>query len=126
MATQGRLISVRECKRELESYASDDALKAWTSRNSKIFLPATAAEGRVVANILAVQHFQQIISATARLKGKPVADPFLVASAKERGAIVVTEELFKDNAAKIPNICKHFGVHHITLEEMMDAEKLTF
>lgn len=126
MATSGRLISVRECRKELDSYNKEDFLKAWAKQNSHIFLPATAAEAQVVTQILRIPHFQQLISSTAQLKGKPVADPFLVASAKINNAILVTEEIFKPNAAKIPNVCHHFGVQHMNLEQLMAAENLLF
>jgi hypothetical protein len=35
-------------------------------------------------------------------------------------------EKLKPNAAKIPNICKHFGVPCMTLEEFMGAEDWQF
>jgi len=35
-------------------------------------------------------------------------------------------EQFKDKAAKIPNICRHFDVRCMTLEEFMQAEGWTF
>jgi len=44
------------------------------------------------------------------LRGYPVADPFVVARAQSIEACVVTEEASKPNAAKIPNVCDHFGV----------------
>jgi hypothetical protein len=126
MAKNGRLISVRECRKELDSYNKEDFLKEWAKKNSHIFLPASAAEAKIVTEILRVPHFKQLISSTAQLKGKPVADPFLVASAKVNNAILVTEEVFKPNAAKIPNVCQHFGVQHINLEQLMTAENLLF
>jgi hypothetical protein len=36
------------------------------------------------------------------------------------------EEKFKANAAKIPNICRHFGIRCLTLEEFMEAENWRF
>ena len=54
------------------------------------------------------------------------ADPFVIARAAITRSTVVTMEQFKDNAAKIPNICRHFNVRCITLEEFMQAEGWTF
>jgi len=51
-----------------------------------------------------------LVTETQRLKGQPVADPFVIASAKVRGGAVVTEELKREHAAKIPNVCQHFDV----------------
>jgi hypothetical protein len=49
----------------------------------------------------------------------PVADPFVIACAKIRGGTVVTEERLKPNAARIPNICQHFGIPCTNLEGFM-------
>jgi hypothetical protein len=35
-------------------------------------------------------------------------------------------EVFKPNAARIPNICRHFGVPHLSLEEFMEKEGWEF
>lgn len=126
LTNEGRLISVRECRQEIESYAKDDSIKQWAKNHSDIFLAATPEETEFVAKIFSVHHFSQLISATAILKGRPVADPFLIASAKVKGAILVTEELRKENAAKIPNVCDYFRIPFITLEQMMENENLSF
>ena len=60
------------------------------------------------------------IGAKQRLLGMPVADPFVIACAKIRNGTVVTEERWKANAAKIPNVCKHFEVPCIDLEAFMN------
>jgi hypothetical protein len=39
---------------------------------------------------------------------------------------VVTMEKFKPHAAKIPNICRHFGIACMTLEEFMGVENWRF
>ena len=111
---------------EIESYYKDDAIKEWAKQNSKAFKSATAAEAKAVAEILKVPHFKALISETALLKGKAVADPFLVAHAVVNKSVVVTEELEKPNAAKVPNVCKHFGVVVLTLEEMMAQENIGY
>jgi len=38
----------------------------------------------------------------------------------------VTTELFKDNAAGIPNVCEHFSIPHINLEGFMQQEGWVF
>jgi hypothetical protein len=62
----------------------------------------------------------------ARLTGTPVADPFVIACAAVRNGAVVTEEKFKQNAAKIPNVCAHFQVDCIDLEGFMRAVVWSF
>lgn len=61
------------------------------------------------------------------LQGGSVADPFVVARAKCLGdGCVVTTEKYSPNAAKIPNVCEHFGVDCTNLEEFMEREKWRF
>ena len=62
-----------------------------------------------------------------RLQGKPVADPFVIAKAgKLKEGCVVSTEIFKPHAAKIPNVCDHFDIDHMDLEEFMERENWTF
>ena len=51
---------------------------------------------------------------------------FVIARAVVEKRIVVTTELMKPHAVKIPNICAHFGVGCMSLAEFMDAENWTF
>lgn len=126
LVEDGRIISVREVKNELEHEASREHLRNWIDANRSIFLPPNAQETQFVAQIFAVPHFQQLIGKKQRLAGRPVADPFVIASAHVRGACVVTEESFKPNAAKIPNVCGRFGIDCISIEKMMERENWVF
>jgi hypothetical protein len=60
------------------------------------------------------------------LKGGRNADAFIIARAVVEDRTVVTMEIFKANAAKIPNICGHFGVRCMTLEQFMEVENWQF
>lgn len=60
------------------------------------------------------------------LEGGVNADPFVVAKAKVNNAAVVTLEQLAQHAARIPNICQHFGVRCMSLEEFMEAENWIF
>ncbi|MEE8526835.1 MAG: DUF4411 family protein [Thermoanaerobaculia bacterium] len=62
----------------------------------------------------------------ARLLGKPVADPFLIAAAKVLDGCVVTEESFPPNAARIPNVCEHFGIDWTNFEGFLERNGWTF
>ena len=75
-----------------------------------------AKEMEYVAQIFRVPHFRQLIGVKQQLKGSPVADPFLVARGALLGASVVTEETLKPNAAKLPNVCEHFGVRSTNVQ----------
>jgi len=60
------------------------------------------------------------------IKGGPVADPFLVAKAKALDGTVVTQEEYKPNGVKIPNMCEYMNVRCTNLEGLMELEKWVF
>jgi hypothetical protein len=126
MVANGDLVSVREVYRELHLYADTDAISEWAERNKHIFLPPEPIEARFVTKVLGVPHFRSLISKQSMLEGKPVADPFVIAAAKHFPGTVVTEERYRPNAAKVPNVCRHFGVPCINLEQFMDTQGWTF
>lgn len=121
----GDLVSVREVLRELEAGVETDVF-TWAKNNSAIFKIPTPVEALFVGEIFTVPHFGQLISAKAQTVGKPVADPFLIAAAKAIGGTVVTEERLKPNAAKIPNVCEHFGIACTNFEGFLKAKGWSF
>jgi hypothetical protein len=125
LVSAGELISVREVYNEIVS--GEDSLAIWAKGQRKeLFSEPTTLELQFVSEIFKVQHFQAMIRKQERLKGKPVADPFVIARAKISGACVVTQEKSTENAAKIPNVCKHFGIDCTNLEGFMKKESWTF
>lgn len=100
LSANGRLISVRECRKEIGNYGENDFIKEWAKNHSEIFLPASPVESSFIAQIFSIPHFSQLISEKAILQGKPVADPFLIASAKVKNSILVTQELWKRTLQK--------------------------
>ncbi len=98
----------------------------WAANNRQLFAVPTAEEGAFVARIYAVAHFQQNIEQQKILKGGRNADPFVIAKAAIEGHTVNTMELLKPNAAKIPNICGHFDISCLSLEQFMEAEGWQF
>lgn len=122
---QERLVSTREVYKEISNY--DDALSGWAkSYKESLFLPPTPDEMAFVREIFEIRHFQMMIRKQERLKGKPVADPFVIAKARIENATVVTQEHRKENAAKIPNVCDHFQISCMNLEEFMQKENWVF
>lgn len=124
MVEDGRFTSTREALRELEEFGGE--ADAWAQANSTLFPSPDATEGAFVAGIFAVPHFQMNIERQKLLKGGRNADPFLVARAGVLGATLVTMEQFKPHAAKIPNICDHFGVAYVDLRGFMEMERWVF
>ena len=127
LVASGQLVSTREVFNELERFDDPGPILEWARNHRDIFATPTNEETDFVARIFLVQHFQTLIAQKSILTGRPVADPFVVAAAatKEEGT-VVTQESFKENAAKIPNVCQHFGVPCINLEEFMAHQGWNF
>lgn len=125
LIAEGRLVSTREALREIEESAIR-SLRNWCKDNNAIFATPTAGEGDFVKQIYEVPHFQHNIEQRKLYKGGKNADPFVIAKAAVIEGTVVTLETERPNAAKIPNICKHFGVPWCTLEEFMEAERWEF
>jgi hypothetical protein len=105
-----------------------DHLHLWIKDKGRdnIFTIPTPEELRFVQTILSVRHFQVLIGSKQLLRGSPVADPFVIACAKVRKGTVVTEENYKPNAAKIPNVCEHFKIPCVNLEQFMREQKWEF
>lgn len=119
-----RILSVREVFNELKN--GGDRLSEWVASNLSIFHKPTNKEMIFVTEIFKITHFQALIKKQARLEGKPVADPFVIAKAKVGAGCVVTEERQTENAAKIPNVCNHFDIPCVNLETFMEKENWTF
>lgn len=115
----GVIQSVREVGLELERWNDKEHLAEWIERHPELFPVASQSELEFVSEIFRVQRFQDLVRKKQILAGSPVADPFLIASAKINGLTVVTEERDKLNAVCIPSVCRHFGVECINLEAFM-------
>lgn len=121
----GRLVSTREVMREIED-GPIASLIDWCKAHEDVFTVPTSDEGAFVAKVFGVAHFLQIIEQTKLLRGGRNADPFVIAKAAVVEGTVVTLESLKPNAARIPNICKHFDIGCMSLEEFMEAEDWSF
>jgi hypothetical protein len=95
-------------------------------KNSIIFTTPSKEELNFVSEIFKVKHFEANISKQNILKGKPVADPFIIAKAKVSNFTVITEEVFKANGAKIPNICNYFQIECVNVHGFMEKENWKF
>lgn len=126
LVAAGEVGSVREVEKELELQNPIEHLIAWCDANKPLFPTPTEEEMHGVADIFAVEHFRQLIGEKQRLRGFPVADPFLISRARAIGAIVVTEEVLKPNAAKIPNVCQHFGVRFMDVRGFLQEQGWRF
>lgn len=121
----GEIVSTREVFREVEDGPVASLLE-WAKQNRNLFTTPNAAEGVFVGRIYTISHFQQNIEQQKLLKGGNNADPFVIAKAYSENKTVVTMELLKSGASKIPNICHHFSIPCITLEKFMEEENWKF
>lgn len=114
--------SVREVYRELESFfisnsSDNDDVSRWLKNNKKYFAMPTVEDCINITKIFKNKHYRQLIKRQNVLEGKPEGDPFVIAKAMSENKTVVTNEKFKKNAAKIPNVCKAFDVDYIDGDE---------
>ena len=121
----GEITSTREVAREIERDRVV-ALRKWAKGQRDLFPAPNAAEAGFVRQIFAVPHFLQIIERKKLLKDGLNADPFVIVRAHDTGDTVVTLEGEPPNGAKIPNICRHFGIPCMSLEGFMEKENWTF
>ena len=98
----------------------------WVNENKPMFRTPTDDETNFVGKIFSVPHFLTLVGEEQQLRGKPVADPFVIAAARVFGGCVVTEEAFKPKAAKVPNVCGHFSVHYTNVEGFLKKNDWTF
>lgn len=128
LVSSGRAISVSEVEIELSRQSGLVAAVQDLKRlNPGFFAVPSTEEQSFVSEIFRVRHFRNLISAKAIAKGTPVADPFVIAKAGASiGMCVVTEEERRPNAAKIPNVCEHFGIDCTNLEGLMQREGWQF
>lgn len=118
MVEDNKILSVKEVANELESI--EDKLNQWSKDNKSIFQTPNEKEVEYLFKIFEGKHFKDNIEKKKVLLGQPVADPFIVAKAKAHNAIVVTQELHKPHAVKIPNICEFLQVEYTNLEGFME------
>jgi hypothetical protein len=112
----GSVVSVREVFNELDRQLQTDWMRTWVRAHRGAFLDPAGAETVFVSRIFLVPHFQVLVGQEQLLRGQPVADPFVIACAQHHRGCVVTEETLRPNAAKIPNVCQHFGVEYTNVE----------
>lgn len=122
LVANGNLVSVAEVRKEINAQATAQHILDWVDSWSRLFTIPTPEEQAYVADIFAIPHFQQLVGIKQIERGMPVADPFVVARGRHLPACVVTEETYRENAARIPNVCKHFGVDCVKLKEFLQRQ----
>ena len=119
LITHGLICSSEEVY--IEIIAQDDILAEWVKQRRHIFLPIDINTQKYVKRILASHPTLLDLK-----KNKSGADPFLIAVAMIHHCAVVTQERPSGGTqkAKIPDVCKAYGLECITVLEMLRKEGL--
>lgn len=125
LIASGSAISTREVAREMANGQPVTWLDSLL-QGRDFFKTPDGHETAFVQAIFQVPRFADLIGTKQRLRGTPVADPFVIACAKIRSGTVVTEERYKLGGVKIPNVCAHFSVPSMNLEEFMRVQGWRF
>lgn len=117
----GEIIVSDEVYRELERKSDD--LHDWIKTRKQMLVPLDEPIQIRAAQLLA--EFPRLVDTQ---RGRSKADPFVIATALEKGAVVVTGEVVTGNLEKprIPDVCQVKGVRCITFLQMIRDLGLTF
>ena len=112
------IISSEEVYVELQKKA--DELHDWVKNRKQMLVPLTEEIQVIAAELL--REYPRLVDT---LRGRSKADPFVIATAMERGAIVVTGEPLtgKMNKPRIPDVCQAKGINFL---QMIRELKLSF
>lgn len=120
MIAAGSIQSVDEVLHELAK--RDDAVQAWAKTQTMLFVPLDEDVQKATSEILRAH--PRLVGTGS---GRNTADPFVIALARVRGGVVVTEERRKSIARpKIPDVCDALGVRCLTLVEFVREQGWTF
>lgn len=136
---QGYLIAPREVFNELDQYEDNkreggkDKLWEWAKKNKKMFVNPDEDQNnymplaREIANTIIPGFGLRLVDES---KETPEADPFVIALAKHRGWTVINRERYKSPDPKgrpnIPNVCAHYGVECVDLNEFFRRQRWEF
>ena len=106
----------------IELGKKDDDLHKWIQSRKQMLIAPSEAIQQKVANLLA--KYPRLVDT---LKGRSQADPFVIATAGELNAAVVTGESGGTlEKPRIPFVCQTEGIKCISFLEMIRELKLTF
>lgn len=121
MIASGHIRCVDEVRHELAK--REDSVHDWAKSQTELFVALTA-DVQVAA--------REVLTAHPRLVGvgggRNGADPFVIALARARDGVVVTEELLTGNIEKprIPDVCNAMGVRWLNLVRFVQEQGWTF
>jgi hypothetical protein len=126
LINSNEICSVKEVYNELKKLNRGDELEKWYKNHRGFFIEPSIEDMKFVSMIFSIQHFQNNLEKKKLANGGAYADPFIIAKAYNDNLTVITQESYKPNAAKIPNICKHFKIKYVNLEGFLETENWIF
>jgi Domain of unknown function (DUF4411) len=117
----GQIVSSEEVYVELNKKADD--LHDWIKGRKHMLVPLSERIQFRSAELL--KEYPRLVDT---LRGRSMADPFVIATALELGAVVVTGEVLtgKLDKPRIPDVCQAKSIRWITFLQMIRELKLTF
>ncbi len=117
----GEILSSEEVYFELERKSDD--LHDWVKARKQMLVPLDEA-----IQIRAVTLLAEYPRLVDTLRGRSKADPFVIATAMQRNAAVVTGEIISGNLdrPRIPDVCQVKKIRCISFLQMIRELKLTF
>ncbi|PIV52736.1 MAG: hypothetical protein COS17_07640 [Elusimicrobia bacterium CG02_land_8_20_14_3_00_37_13] len=115
-----QLISPQQVFEELNEYEDkEDILLNWVKKHKKMFMDLDEEQSNLVKDIL--RNFSGLIDTN---KSTPDADPFVIALSATEGHTVITSEKMSlpNERPRIPNVCKHYNVKCISLQELFTEQ----
>jgi hypothetical protein len=121
LISEGRLLISEEVLDEAQQ--KDAAVKDWCeTRKDALIVPTDSAVALEVRSILET-HGRLVMN----LKNRNRADPFVIAVARLRRAVVVTGEIGgNESRPKIPYVCQQLGIECISFLDLIKRERWTF
>jgi hypothetical protein len=121
LIAKGEIFSSEEVYVEIQR--KDDDLHSWIKARKQMLVPLD--ESIQVQSIILLNEFPRLVDT---LRGRSNADPFVIATAIERKAVVVTGEFLtgKLDKPRIPDVCLVKDIRCITFLQMIRELKLTF
>lgn len=117
----GEIVATEEVYVELTK--KSDELHAWIKDRKHVLVPLSEDIQELATNVLA--EYPRLVDT---LRNRSMADPFVIATAMELDAIVVTGEILtgKMDKPRIPDVCEAKGIRWMNFLQMIRELRLTF
>ena len=104
----------------IELAEDDDAIKAWVKDRKRFLI--RPHDHNVQRHFREVRNTYPLLTSKGKPQAKHEGDAWVIALAKQAGAIVVSEETdeLKKQEQKLPGVCRLMGIRHITTAEFID------